>query len=209
MSWRSIAQIALAVPMVVWLAGCDKPPEEQMTATKAAVDGAVQAEAAKYAAPELARLQDSLKTALAEVERQNARFFILRNYDQAKQTLTWTGSNAPVVAQTSKANKEKLRAATAEAIRVAETAVDSAAATLANAPRGKESKADLEAMEADVTSMRAGIDEAKAGLTAEDFNKAKAKAQEVQGRAAQLQTEVQGIITKYEELRAKRGHRKG
>jgi hypothetical protein len=207
MSWRSIAQIALAVPMVVWLAGCDKPPEEQMASSKTAVEGAVQAEAAKYAAPELARLQDSLKTALAEVERQNARFIFLRNYDSAKSTLTWVATNAPVVAQTSKANKEKLRAATQEAIRVAEAAVDSAAALLTNAPRGKESKADLEAMEGEITTMRAGIDEAKAGLTAEDFNKAKMKAQEVQNSAMQMQTEVAGIIQKYQELRAKRGRR--
>jgi len=193
--------------MVVWLAGCDKPPEEQMASSKTAVEGAVQAEAAKYAAPELARLQDSLKTALAEVERQNARFIFLRNYDSAKSTLTWVATNAPVVAQTSKANKEKLRAATQEAIRVAEAAVDSAAALLTNAPRGKESKADLEAMEGEITTMRAGIDEAKAGLTAEDFNKAKMKAQEVQNSAMQMQTEVAGIIQKYQELRAKRGRR--
>lgn len=207
MSWRSIAQFALAVPMVVWLAGCDKPPEEQMTATKAAVDSAVQAEAAKYAPQELAKLQDSLKTALAEVEHQNARFVILRNYDQAKTTLTWVSTNAPVVAQTAKANKEKMRAATAEAIQTAQAAVDSAAALLANAPRGKESKQDLDAMEAEVTNMRAGIDEAKAGLQAEDFNKAKMKAQDVQSRAVQMQSEVAGIIQKYEELRAKRGRR--
>lgn len=207
MSWRSIAQLALAVPMVVWLAGCDKPPEEQITATKAAVDGAVQAEAAKYAAPELTQLQDSMKAALAEVDHQKARFIIMRNFDKAKTTLSWVGTRAPQVATVSKQNKEKQRAAATEAIHMAEAAVDSAAALLANAPRGKESKQDLEAMEADVTNMRAGIDEAKAGLQAEEFKKAQSKAQEVQNRAVQIQTEVSGVIQKYEELRGKRGRR--
>ncbi|MEW6751563.1 MAG: hypothetical protein AB1505_11390 [Candidatus Latescibacterota bacterium] len=209
MSWRSIAQIALAVPMVVWLAGCDKPPEEQITATKAAVDATVQAEAAKYAAPELAQLQDSLKAALAEVDRQNARFIFLRDYAGAKATLTWVGTRAPQVAQTAKANKEKMRAATQQAIETAQAAVDSAAALLAAAPRGKESKQDMEAMEAEITSLRAGLDEARAGLAAEDFNKAKVKAQDMQTRALEIQNEVAAVIQKYEELMAKRRGRRG
>jgi len=208
MSWRVIAHALLAVPMVVWLAGCDKPPEEQMTSVKAAVDAAVQAEAGKYAVQELGKLQDSLRAAEAEVARQNARFFILRDYGTARSTLTWTGNNAPVVAQTARQNKEKLRAAAEEQIRTAEAAIDSAAALVAAAPRGKESKQDLEAMEADITTLRAGLEEAKTMLRSEDFSKSKLKAYEVQTRALEVQGEATAAIQRYDELMAKRGGRR-
>lgn len=204
----SIAKIA-ALLTVVWLTGCEKPPQVEMDAAKAAVENARSAEAEKYAQPAFKALQDSLAAGLAAVETQNQRFALLRDYAAAKTTLTGVTSKAPQVAQSARDTKERMRKAATEAIEKARAAIDTTVAMVARAPRGKESKDVIAQWETQISSMTPQLQEAQAALQAENFTAAQKTSDMISQQAATLQQEVGAVITKYEELKAKaRGRRR-
>lgn len=204
----SIPKIA-ALLTVVWLTGCEKPPQVEMDAAKAAVESARSAEAEKYAGPAFKALQDSLQAGLSAVATQDQRFALLRDYAAAKTTLTGVSAKAPQVAQAAKETKERMRKAATEAIEKARAAVDTTVAMIARAPRGKESKDVIAQWETQISSMTPQLQEAQAALTAENFPTAQKTAEMISSQAATLQQEVGAVITKYEELKAKaRGRRR-
>ncbi len=198
----SIPKVAILLT-AVWLTGCEKPPQVEMDAAKAAVENARSAEAEKYATPAFKALQDSLASGLAAVETQNQRFALLRDYAAAKTTLTGVTTKSTQVIESARENKERIRKATTEAVDKAKAAIDTTVAMVARAPRGKESKDVIAQWETQITSMTPQLQEAQAALTAENFTQAQKTADAISQQAATLQQEVGAVITKYEELKAK------
>jgi len=186
-----------------WLMGCEKPPQMEMDSAKKAVETARAAEAEKYATPQFKALQDSLRAAEAEVQHQNERFVLLRNYDNAKKSLANVNATSEKVAQASRDNKEKIRRATKEKIDQASVAIDSTAALLKRAPRGKESREELQLMETNLTNLGATLQTAKSAYDAENFSGAQQSADSVQAEANKIQQEVGAVIARYEELKGK------
>lgn len=204
----SIPKIA-ALLTVVWLTGCEKPPQVEMDAAKAAVENARNAEAEKYATPAFKALQDSLASGLAAVTTQDQRFALLRDYAAAKTTLVGVSSKAPEVIQNARETKERIRKATTEAVEKAKAAIDTTVAMVARAPRGKESKDMIAGWETQISGMQPQLAEAQAALAAENFTAASKTAEMISQQAGTLQQEVGGVITKYEELKSKaRGRRR-
>ena len=199
-----VALMIFAFSMMIWLVGCDKPPEPQMEASKKSVEKARQGEAPKYAAQEFNRLQDSLEAALAEVNKQTARFALFRNYDQSRTTLAWVDSFSVVAVDKARENKEKMRKATEQMIQTASVVIDSTAALFTRAPRGKESREELDLLEKDLTSLRDNLEGARSGLQTENFPDAQSKAKAVQTRAEDIQRQLNAAIQRYEELKGKR-----
>jgi hypothetical protein len=192
----------------LWLTGCEKPPMAEMDQARQAVEGARQAEAAQYAPQALAVLQDSLDTGLKEVERQNNRFALLRNYQVAQKTLAWVNGQGPKVAKTARETKEKIRRETQEMIQAASAAIDTSAAMIARAPRGKESAEEIALFESDLQNLRGALQSAEVDFKAEDFTAAQSQAQSIKSRAENLQREVSAAALRYEELMAKAKQRR-
>lgn len=198
----SIPKIA-ALLTAIWLVGCEKPPQIEIDNAKAAVENARNAEAEKYATQMFKALKDSLDAGLKEVEAQNQRFALLRNYDKAKQTLTGVTSRSQQVIDSARENKEKIRRATQEAVAKASAAIDSTVALIARAPRGKESKEVIAQWESQLQGLTPSLQQAQADLQAENFTAAQRTAEMIQAETSKLQQEVNAVITKYEELKAK------
>ncbi|MBM3277255.1 MAG: hypothetical protein FJY95_04135 [Candidatus Handelsmanbacteria bacterium] len=198
----------LAVLAGVWLAGCEKPPVAEQQAAQSSVEDARKAEGPKYAGKEFNTLQDSLKTANTEIETQNNKFALFRNYTQAKGTLGWVSTNGPKVAQKARDTKEQLRKEAEAELAAAQTAVDTAAAKVAAAPRSKDSKEEIQMLESEVEVMRNNLQNVKNAIQAENFPEATSQAKAITGQATQTQAEVQAILDKVAEAKAKRRGKK-
>lgn len=198
----------VAVLATVWLAGCEKPPAQEQQAAQGAVEDARKAEGPKYAAKEFNTLQDSLKAANTEIETQNNKFALFRNYTQAKGTLSWVSTNGPKVAEKARTVKEQMRKDAEAALAKAQAAVDSAAAKVAAAPKAKDSKEEIQMMETDLEAMRSSLQNVRNAIQAENFAEAQTQGKSIETQAMQLQQEVQAIMDRIAEAKAKRRGKK-
>ncbi len=186
--------VALALTLMVMLAACAKQPTQEMDAAKAAVDSAIAAGGDKYAKEEVKGLNDELTAATDEIKVQDGKFF--KNYDKAKEILAKVKANADTLTTEIPAKKEKAKNDAQAAIDAAKTAVNDAKALLAKAPRGKGTKADIEALKADVAGLEASIKEAEGLMGTEDYMAATDKANGVKDKAAEVSGQISQAIEK-------------
>ncbi|HEX9654003.1 MAG TPA: DUF4398 domain-containing protein [bacterium] len=176
--------------------GCAKAPQQEIDAAKAALDAAKTGEADRYAADEFNAAQDSLDAAMAEIDQQNAKFALTRNYGKAAQLLKSATDAANAAAVAVAANKEQVKTEATDLVGQAQTAVSDAKALLAKAPKGKEGKAALEAIQADLSAVETSLGEASTALTNGDFLTARDKAKAALDKANSLKDELQQAISK-------------
>jgi hypothetical protein len=165
-----------SVVVCVLLGGCAKAPDQAVAAAKTGLQAAQTAEAAQYAAIEYAAVVDSLNAALAEIEKQNSAFPLVRNYTKAQAMLTAVTALTATVQQKVIAEKEKIKVEAETAIARLSTAIADAKALVPAAPRGKNAKAAAEAVSAGITLVEASAQEAAAAAASGDFEDAGEKA---------------------------------
>jgi hypothetical protein len=86
----------------------------------------------------------------------------------------------------------------------AQAAIDSTNTLVEKAPKGKESRADLELIKSDLAGAQTSLDDARASFQREEYLEAKAKAEAVINKANQLSAEVNAAIEKYAAARGRR-----
>jgi trimeric autotransporter adhesin len=177
---RTFLLVAVALVAV----GCAQPPQAQIDAATAAITKATAAGAEEYAPETLAAARDAQAKLDAEVKAQAGSFFLTRSYGEATTlaaAAAEAGDKAATEAVAQKAAAQKDAAAALESTR---TAIQDAEAALAKAPKGKGSKADLEALQADIAAAKTGLGEAETAQTGEHYKDAKAKADAAREKAA-------------------------
>jgi uncharacterized protein (DUF1697 family) len=189
-----IKALAFTAVAAVLLTGCAKPPEAEKAATKASIDNCVKLEAEKYGAQELSGLKSGLASAEAEEKIQNDKFF--KNFDKEKEILAKTKADADALASQLPARKEAARQAALAAQTEAQAALDQANALLAQAPKGKGTRADIEAFTADLKAVADDMPNVASMITAEDFLGAKDKATALKDKATTVATQIQSAIDK-------------
>ncbi len=189
------------------LGGCARAPVQKVEDAKRAVESARRAEAAQYAAQEFRQLEDSLRTGLIEVDRQNARFGLFRDYASARHALEWVDSQADEIAERAQENKESLRRVTGDLLELAGAAVEEAARLVARVPRRQDSIEELSSFRNDLKLLRSSLQEVMAELEKENFSAAQLNARALQTRAERLQREARTVAARYEPLRPARGRR--
>lgn len=198
-------RLRMLVPLVVvvalmFVAGCAKAPQAEMDAAKAAVEAAKTAEADRYVADQFNAAKDSLDAALAEIDQQNAKFALTRNYDKAAQLLQSAIATANAAAAAVAASKEQVRVEATDLITALGTAVTETKALMAKAPKGKEGKAALEAIGADLAAVEASAADANTALTGGDFMTARDKAKAAFDKVNALKDELEQAISKKKSL---------
>src|SRR6185369_497527 len=93
----------------------------------------------------------------------------MANYDHAKELLNQAKQQADSAKEAAIAGKEKAKSDATAAIAEAKAMADQTEAALKTAPKGKGTKADLEAMNNDLQGIRTSINDAEAKVTSEDF----------------------------------------
>jgi DNA repair exonuclease SbcCD ATPase subunit len=193
-SWKISAFGLVVLALLVVGVGCAKAPTEDIEKAKATTSAAVAGDGAKYAPAESKALQDSLNKALDEVKAQDEKWF--KNYDNAKNMLTKVSSDAEALKGTVAKKKEEAKQKATALLAEDKAAVEDAKKLLAKAPKGKGSKADIEAMKSDVKGLEEGLAEVQKLIDGGNFLDAVTKAQAIKDKAASVSEQVKSAMAK-------------
>ena len=186
--------LVLGIFAVSLFTSCAKQPTEQIDAVKAAI-AAAQAEGADVYAPEdLKKLNDSMQAAMDEITTQSKKFF--KKYGPAKEMLAKLQAEADAVKSAIPAKKEAAKNAAIQAQTDAKTALDEAKALLDKAPKGKGTKADIEAMKADLAGLETSFAEIQTAVDSQDYFGASGKAATIKEKAMVISDQVKKAMEK-------------
>jgi hypothetical protein len=174
--------------------GCAKAPEQEITNAKAQIEAATTADVQTYAADELAQVNSDLNAALEEVKVQDEKWF--GNFDKAKEMLAAIKTSSDNVTAVAAQRKEEAKNAAIAAQAEAVAAIEAAKALLAQAPKGKETKAEIEMLSADLTGYEESLAGIQASIDQEKYTEAKDSANLIKENAANVSSQVQAAIDK-------------
>jgi len=182
------------VIMAALLVGCAKPPTAEMDATKVTLQGAVDAGAGTYAKDSLKNINDAKVAAEDEIKKQEGKLF--KNYDNAKAMIAKINTDAAALKAETEQKKEQAKLEAEAASTAAAAAVAQAEALLAEAPTGKGTKADIEAMKADLAGITGSLAEVSTLIASQEYFAATDKAKAISAKAADISAQVQAAIDK-------------
>lgn len=187
-------KVTFVVAIALFAGACAKPPTEAVDAARAALDAAQVNEADRYVSDMYLAAADSFSLAQTEIETQNAKNALTRNYDRAAALLAFVSETA-AQAQTQVATaKEAVRVSNEELFVQVDAAIAQANELLSKAPRGKDGAVALASIREDVVLTGGSIEEARAAQAAGDFLRARDVAQSAFERANGLIEELNTAI---------------
>ena len=119
-------------------------------------------------------VDDILNAAQAEVETQNQKFALMRNYDKAKQAFVDVKAQADKVRTQAIANKEAAKQEANTRLQEASAAIAAAREALTKAPKTKDTRADIQLFTSDIDGLDASISEVNTMISSEDYKGAAA-----------------------------------
>ncbi len=175
---------------------CAKAPEQDITSAKDSIEAAKTAEANRYVPAEFVAAQDSLNAALTLVENQKSKFALFRNYKDAKTAL----ANVVVLGDKAKEDagirKEEIKNEVQQSLTETQTLVQETKDLLVKAPRGKEGKEALEAIQSDLSVVEASLNEVSTLVNNGDYLTAQDKVNAAKEKCNSLKSELQEAIAK-------------
>jgi hypothetical protein len=187
--------VALA-GMALIFTSCAKLPEMEMTNAKAAVDAAKAAEADRYVPAEYRALQDSLNTAMTEVENQKSKFVLFRSYKKVTVKLNNIIAQGNTVKENAGIRKEEVKNQAQQTLAEATTLITEVKDLILKAPKGKEGKEALEAIQSDLALVEASLAEVSTLINNGDYLTALDKVKAANDKAASLKAELEEAIAK-------------
>lgn len=175
---------------------CAKLPEMEMTNAKAAVEAAKAAEADRYVTAEYRAVQDSLNVAMTEVENQKSKFALFRSYKKVTVKLNNVVTLANTVKENAGIKKEEVKNQAQQALAEATTLVAEVKDLIVKAPKGKEGKEALEAIQSDLALVEASLAEVSTLINNGDYLTALDKVKAANDKAASLKAELEEAIAK-------------
>lgn len=186
--------LALALMVAIVFVSCAKQPTQELNNAQAAIDAVVAEKGDIYAGDELRKLNDDLQAVNDEIAAQSKKFF--KKYGTAKDMLAKLVTDADAVKALIPARIEEAKNNALTVQNEAKVAVDEAKALLEKAPKGKGTKADIEAMKADLAAAETALAEIQAAIDAEDYFGARDKAVSIKDKAAAISEQVNAAIEK-------------
>jgi hypothetical protein len=182
--------------MAIIFTSCAKLPEVEMANAKTAVEAAKAAEADRYVPAEYRAVGDSLNACMTEVENQKSKFVLFRSYKKVTVRLNNVITLANTVKENAGIRKEQVKAEAQQTLAEATTLVEEVKALILKAPKGKEGKEALEAIQSDLALVEASLAEVNTLLTSGDFLTALDKVKASKDKAASLKTELEEAIAR-------------
>jgi hypothetical protein len=184
--FKRVSLALAALFILALIAGCSKAPEAEMQAANQAIEAARTAEAEAYAPAAWRTAQDTLQAANAAKTEQDGKFALFRSYGKSKEMFVAAQQLANAASAAAETEKEKVKQEVIGLLTQAKTGIDAAAAALAKAPKGKDTKAELELIKADLDGLTPAYADAEA-----DFNG---------GKYLSARTKIQGVIQKAQSI---------
>ena len=194
--FQSFKTVAPALLFGTMLMACAEKPTQGSDAALQSLQAAKQAGAMEYAPEALRVAEDEYQKAQEEIGAQDNTFMLMRNYDAANTLLTKVAADAEKAKTQAIANKMQAKAEAEGAVILAKTSLETAKNQLAQAPTGKGTQADLQALRGDLQAAEATLGEIDAIMAKEDFLGVKAKAESVQTLASRVNEQVAQAIQK-------------
>lgn len=185
----------LLVPALLLAVGCGKAPNDKLGEAEKAVLDAKLAGAQAYVAEDFAKLEGMLNNAKKEMDDQNAKFVLFRDYGKTEQLLVSVQAETPRLLEETAKKKAEAKDAALKAHEAAKDAVKKAQALVARAPVGKD-RAAVEAIKNDAKALTASLNDVQMAMDTEDYLTAQAKARAVQDKSLSLSSEVRGALAK-------------
>ncbi|MBN2242030.1 MAG: hypothetical protein JW793_05015 [Acidobacteria bacterium] len=193
---RNFAVLLSVIVLAFCLAGCKSAPTEEINATTEALESIETADVNTYAPESLKAAQDEMNKALAEVKMQDEKFALTRDYKQSVALLKSANELVEKAQNEAQANKAKAKADAEAAIAELPLILQEAADALAKAPKGKDTKADLEAMQNDLKLAEETAAEANNAMATDNYLDALAKANTAKEKAAAIVEQVKSAREK-------------
>jgi hypothetical protein len=193
---RLVLVLAFSVAASLLFFACASAPKEEIAATQTAIQAAQTDDVRTYAEESLKDATDTMAKATAEVQTQDEKFALSRDYKAASDLLKQAKEKAAKVVTDAQANKAKAKADAEALITSLTPMLADAKKALATAPRGKDTKAELEAMQSDLKS-------AEEALTAATQAMSQEKYKDALGQANTAKTKASGIIEQVNAAKAK------
>ena len=184
-----------ALSVVVLLSSCGKVPQAEIDAANAAIQAAQAAGADVYVAGDYAALQDSMNVVNQKVEEQNGKLF--KNYKDVNAMLAVVTQMAGEVQSKTEAKKEEVKNEIANLQNEVSELVARNNDLIANAPKGKEGTAALEAIKGDNTVVETTMTEVTTLAASGELMSALDKAKAAKEKAQALNDELSEVIAKY------------
>jgi len=178
------------------ITGCAKAPQQAIDAAKTALESAKIAEADRYLPDQYNAAKDTLDAALVEIETQNSKFALKRNYDHAQQLLTSVVNLAGKAAAEVAIKKEEVKNEVAQMVTNLTTGIEETKVLLKKAPRGKEGREVLDQMSVELTTLENSINEVNSLNEAGNYIDAKDKAAAIATKVNSIKEELQNAIAK-------------
>lgn len=191
---RSAVIFMVFVMAGLLLMGCGKQPVEDINAAKSAVDAVIAEGAEKFAPEDAKMLNDDLTAALDEIKVQDGK--MMKNYGKAQEMLAKVKADAETLKTSLPTKKEEAKNNSLAAQEAAKASIEDAKKLLAKAPKGKGSRADIEAMKADVKGLEESLAEVQAAVDAEDYTAATNKAESIEVKALEVSSQVTQAMEK-------------
>jgi len=188
--------LILALGFCLLIAGCASAPTEEINATKNALSSVQNEEVSAYAPESLKSAEDAMSSALAEVQTQEEKFALTRDYKQAAALLKSAKDMAEKAKTDAQMNKAKAKAEAEAALAALPAMLGEADELLAKAPKGKDTKADLEIMQNDLKLAQEASLEAQDAVNAERYLDALAKVNTAKEKATVIIEQVKAARLK-------------
>ncbi len=176
-----IAAFSVAAAMLFF--ACASAPKEEISATQTALQSAQTDDVRTYAPDTLRAAEDLQAKATAEVQTQDNKFALSRDYKGASDLLKQAKDKAAQAVTDAQANKAKAKADAEATIAALPQELADAKKALASAPKGKDTKAELEALQGDLKSAEEALAAATTAMSSEKFMDALAQANTAKTKA--------------------------
>ena len=190
----SLALVALA--LTAFVVGCGKAPEAEMQTAESAIQSAQLAETEQYAPATYQEAVDSLNAAKAEMQKQQSKFSLFRSYGHTEQLIASSQQLAEQAQTQAAAAKEQARLRDSVLVAAVEGLLATAKTELANAPRGKGSRADIKLIESELTAAEAAYADAVSDFQAGKYLTAETKLKAVESDINRIRQELEAARQK-------------
>lgn len=181
-----------AMGVAVLFSSCAKVPQAEIDAAQAAVQDVKDSGADLYVPEAYAALVDSMKSANEKVEVAKAKWF--PNYSAAKEQLVAINTMAADTKAKAEARKVELKAEVETMIGEVKALNEENKALVAKAPKGKEGRAALEAINSDIAVAETTVTEVEALLANGDLLGSNDKIKAAKEKATSIKGELETAI---------------
>lgn len=180
--------------MVAFLTGCGKAPQAQIDAVNAAIEAAKTAEANVYLPDEFVALQESMNSAMADIETQKGKLF--KKFGDVKLKLDETLAKANQLTSDVAGKKEEVKGQVSTLMDGIKTVIEENGKLIPKLPRGKEGAQVIEQIKADLATVDAAVVEAQGLFDKGSFMDALNKINAAKEKAESLNAEIKEVLTK-------------